>query len=160
MSELIKNELWKVLFNPEDTAWLETLKKVKTLSIKSVLEDMARELRGSKILMMHIQEYGDYAQEGQGYVLESTMDYFSPVLSDRSDMLEIIAEDGSDYCRIDLECIENLIFERVYSDNDKAAYVIYGNEGGLLTKIEFIIARKVEYLKDLLCTEQIAIGKQ
>ena len=75
-------------------------------------------------------------------------------------MLEIIAENGSDYCRIDLESIENLIFKRVYSDDEKAAYVIYGNEGGLLTKIEFIIARKVEYLEDLLCTEQIAIGKQ
>lgn len=133
---------WKNLFNSEDVSWLDTLKNDKTRSIKTVLLDIVTELKGSKIAVMHIEEYVDLTNEGMGYECMNARNLDSPVLETRKDALQIIDKDGYDYCCIELGELENLLFRRVGITNNVAAYVICFDDGDLPTKIEMMVEHK------------------
>ena len=133
---------WKTLFNSEDVSWLDALKNDKSRPIKTALLDIVTEFKDGDIVVAHIEEYIDWTKEGMGYERTDARDIDSPVIAQRKDALQIIDQSGYDYCCIGLEEFENLIFKRLGSVENIAAYVIYLNDGDLPTKIELLVEHK------------------
>ena len=135
---------WKELFKPEDTSWLDALQNDKSRPVKTVLLDIVTEFIGCEIAVARVEEHGEWMDRGRGYECKHTRDLCSPVIASRKDALQIIDENGHDYCCVPLEEFENLIFKRLGSVDNIAAYVIYFDNGNVPTKIELMVEHEPE----------------
>ena len=136
---LNNDKMWTAVFNSNDTAWLDALEKEKNLSedeVMEVLGDMTNEIKSGEIIGMYIQDYNNFKGF---YECEFACDYFSPAIVPNYLTLEIVADNGRDFCNIDPDAIDKLVFKRLGRNNILGFYEIHLYSCGYCTKIEFVV---------------------